>query len=185
MNSPQMEYNQQAHEDFIRAFYSLLQTARIHKANNKLVLDGVSKFLECVDRLTTEDENLAIKVSSGHIIIQDDKLAYKKDTRIIIDNMLHYFEQRNLEGLHFFHTVNDVSIDNILAFMRGLNAVDQAEYSLEFLAKALQDKKMGWVTIVEKPEQSDDGKLSFDQDEAERKSVPEKITRMCWPPLKK
>ena len=169
MNSPQMENNQQAHEDFIRAFYSLLQTARIHKANNKLVLDGVSKFLECIDRLTTEGENLAIKVSSGHIIIQDDKLAYKKDTRIIIDNMLHYFEQRNLEGLHFFHTVNDVSIDNILAFMRGLNAVDQAEYSLEFLAKALQDKKMAWVTIIEKPEQPDDEKLSFGQDEADPK----------------
>ena len=126
MQNSSSDSNHQAHEAFLRAFYSLLQTARIHKANNQLVLDGVKKFTASVARLTTDDEHLAIKVSSGHIIIQDEKLSYTKDSRIIIDNMLHYFEQRNLEGLHFFHSVQDDSIENILAFMRGLNGADQA-----------------------------------------------------------
>ena len=169
MQNSSSDSNHQAHEAFLRAFYSLLQTVRIHKANNQLVLDGIKKFMTSIARLTTDGEHLVIKLSSGHVIIQDEKLPYTKDTRIIIDNMLHYFEQRNLEGLHFFHSVQNDSIENILAFMRGLNGVDQAEYSLENLAAALQEKKIKWVTIIKKPEQPVDDTLSLAQDETARK----------------
>jgi len=36
--------------------------------------------------------------------------------------------------------------------MRGLNGVDSAENSLGLLDAALQDKKIDWVIITEKPE---------------------------------
>jgi len=169
MSSQQMENSQLAHEDFIRTFYSLMQAARIHKDNNELVLDRVAKFLECVARLTIDDDTLAIKVSSGYIIIQDDKLSYKKDTRNIIDNLMEYFEQRNLEGLHFSESVKEASLDNILTFMRGLNTVDQADYSLESLTADLKEKQIVWVTIVDKPRQPTEEELSPEPDEEDPK----------------
>ena len=168
MNSQQMENNQLAHEDFVRALYSLMQAARIHKDNNELVLDRVEKFLECVARLTIDDETLAIKVSSGYVIIQDDKLSYTKGSKHIIDNLMGYFEHRNLEGLHFSESVKDASLDNILAFMRGLNTVGQTDYSLVTLVADLKDKQIAWVTIVEKPEQPDDENL-ISEEEVDRK----------------
>jgi HD-GYP domain-containing protein (c-di-GMP phosphodiesterase class II) len=164
MNSQKMENNHQAHEEFIRAFYSLLQAARLHANNNEVVLDRFGFFLECVTRLTIDEYTLTMKVSSGHIIIQDDVLIYKKNTKNIIDNLIHYFELRNLEGLHFSNSVKEASLDNVLTFIRALNAVSQEDYSLVSLANELKNK-ITWVKIVEKPKQAVDENLSFEEEE--------------------
>jgi len=159
----------QAHEDFMRSLYSLLKTAKIHKANNQVVLDGVKKFMANVARLTIDDSHLSIKASSGSIIIQDEKVAYKKDSKIIMGNMLNYFEQRNLEGLLLSHTVQNESIENILGFMRALNNVDQEENSLKLLVEYLKKKKINWVTLTEKPQMVVDDKDSLPKEEVVRK----------------
>ena len=86
MNSQRMESDHQAHEDFIYALYSLLQAARLHANNNEMVLNRFENFLKCIAQLTEEDDSLTIKVSSGRIIIQDEKLIYKKRTKNIIEN---------------------------------------------------------------------------------------------------
>ena len=164
MNSQRMENDHQAHEDFIYAFYSLLQAARLHANNNEVVLDRFGNFLDCVAQLTKDDDSLTIKVSSGHIIIQDEKLIYKKRTKNIVDNITHYFEQRNLEGLIFYDSVKEAPLDNVLSFIRTLNAVGQENSSLVSLAAELKNK-IAWVKIVEKPEQAVDEKLSFEEEE--------------------
>jgi HD-GYP domain-containing protein (c-di-GMP phosphodiesterase class II) len=164
MNSQRMENDHQAHEDFIYAFYSLLQAVRLHANNNEVVLDRFENFLECVAQLTKDDDSLTIKVSSGHIIIQDEKLIYKKRTKNIVDNITHYFEQRNLEGLIFYDSVKEAPLDNVLSFIRTLNAVGQENSSLVSLAAELKNK-IAWVKIVEKPEQAVDEKLSFEEEE--------------------
>ncbi|MHC5077348.1 MAG: HD-GYP domain-containing protein, partial [Planctomycetota bacterium] len=164
MNSQRMENDHQAHEDFIYVFYSLLQAVRLHANNNEVVLDRFGNFLECVAQLTKDEDSLIIKVSSGHIIIQDEKLIYKKRTKNNVDNITHYFEQRNLEGLIFYDSVKEAPLDNVLTFIRALNAVGQEKSSLVSLAAELKNK-IAWVKIVEKPEQAVDEKLSFEEEE--------------------
>ena len=165
MNSQRMESDHQAHEDFIYALYSLLQAARLHANNNEMVLNRFENFLKCIAQLTEEDDSLTIKVSSGHIIIQDEKLIYKKRTKNILENITHYFEQRNLEGLIFYESIKEALLDNVLSFIRTLNAVDQENSSLVSLTAELKNKKTAWVKIVEKPEQAVDERLSFEEEE--------------------
>jgi HD-GYP domain-containing protein (c-di-GMP phosphodiesterase class II) len=147
----------------------LLQTTKIHQANNQVVQDAVKNFMTSIARLTVDDSHLSIKVSGGSVVIQDEKLAYQKDTKIIIGNMLNYFDERNLEGLLFSDTIQKESVENILFFMRGLNGVDSAENSLGLMAAALQDKNIDWVTITEKPELIADADISLSMGEKARK----------------
>ena len=92
------------YEEFLVCFFSLLQAIKIHDDKNRLVVDGIRKFNKNFTRCL-EGDSLTIKASKGYFFFGDEKLPYTKKTKNLVDNMVHFFEARNLEALCFYSDI--------------------------------------------------------------------------------
>jgi HD-GYP domain-containing protein (c-di-GMP phosphodiesterase class II) len=155
-------------EEFLHNFYSLLQTVKIHSDNHKLVIEGVAKFSESIAGCM-QDESLTLKISNGQLFIQDEKLSYSRTTKNLIDNMVQYFDVRCLEGLRFFHAIQQASSKDILAFIHLLNGAGQRLDPLTWLLNGLDMKNIHWVEILKKPEKSQEDEPSTHNGKSERR----------------
>ena len=134
------------YETFLHSFYNLLQTARIHSDNHKLVAAGISKFYDSFASCM-QDESLSIKISNDRFFIQDEQLSYNRTSKNLIDNMVRYFNDRGLVGLKFFMVSERASDKDILAFMRLLDRAGQQQNPVVFLRTSLNLKNIDWVEI--------------------------------------
>jgi len=158
--------------EFLHSFFSLLQAIKIHGDNNRLVVQGVTKFIESIGRCMEED-SLAIKTSKGLLFIEEEKIPYSKRSKNLIDNMVYYFDDRNLEGLRFFSGVLKALPKDILIFMRSLDLAGHEEDPVAWLIERLDIKNLVWVEIIKKmsktEEEEDEGdKVEMDQIRRER-----------------
>jgi HD-GYP domain-containing protein (c-di-GMP phosphodiesterase class II) len=136
-------------EGFLHSFFSLLQAIKIHDDNNKLVVDGVGKFTENLARCMEED-SLAIKASKGRLFIEEEKLPYGKREKNLIDNMVRYFDARNIEGLRFFSSTLQALPQDILTLMRALEAAAHEKNPVGWLNDKLDLHTLHWVEILQK-----------------------------------
>ena len=155
-------------EEFLRNFYSLIQTARIHKDNHKLVIDGIGKFSESINRCM-ENESLTFRISNDQLFVEDEKLPYNRTTKNLFDNIIRYFDIRGLEGLRFSKATKHASAKEILTFMRLLDSSGQQPDPLAWFKNGLETKNIPWVEIIKKSEKSLDDKESTYKDKAERR----------------
>jgi HD-GYP domain-containing protein (c-di-GMP phosphodiesterase class II) len=155
-------------EEFLHNFYSLLQTARIHRDNHKLVIDGIEKFSESINKCM-KDDLLSINISNDRLFIEDEKLPYNRTTKNLFDNIIHYFDARNLEGLRLFKATKQASSKDILAFMRLLDSSGQRPDPLDWLINGLDIKNIHWVEIIKKSEKPQEDKEPSYKDKTERR----------------
>jgi HD-GYP domain-containing protein (c-di-GMP phosphodiesterase class II) len=136
-------------EELLRSFFSLLQATRIHEDNNKLVVETLEKLTTNLSR-SMEGDSLSLKASKGLLFIEEEKIPYSKKSKTLIDNMVHYFDARNLEGLRFFHKILQASPSALLIFMRSLDAAGQEKDPVAWLTAKLDLNNLDWVEILEK-----------------------------------
>jgi len=153
------------YEDLLVSFFSLLQAIKIHDDNNRLVLDGIRKFNENLARCMEED-SLTIKASKGFLFFEDEKLPYTKRTKNLIDNMVHFFEARNLEGLCLFKDTEEAAPRDILILMRGLDAAGHEQDPIAWLSDLLDINNLVWVEIIQKPK-TEEEETDTEDDEIE------------------
>ena len=135
------------YENFLVSFFSLLQAIKIHDDNNNLVLEGIRKFNENLARCMEED-SFTIKASKGLLFFEDEKIPYSKRTKNLIDNMVHYFDARNLEGLRFFSDYEKAATSAILILMRGLDSAGHEQDPVAWLTDLLDMNHLTWVEIM-------------------------------------
>ena len=146
------KYRSHSHlEKFLQNFYSLLQNARIHRDNHKLVIEGLDKFSASLSGCM-ENDSLSIKISNDRLFIDDEQLPYNRNTKILIANIVRYFENRGLEGLTIFKVIGQVKSNDILAFMRLLDSSGKRSDPLAWLSNGLDNKNIYWVEIIKKSE---------------------------------
>jgi len=155
-------------EQFLRSFFSLLQAIKIHDDNNKLVVEGVSKFTENLARCL-EEESIAIKASKGRLFIEEEKLPYSKSSKNLIDNMVRYFDARDLEGLRFLSSIQQALPKDILILMRSLEAAGNEEKPLAWLTERLDLNNLFWVEILQKTSKPDVDVQATERDETDHK----------------
>ena len=153
-------------EEFLQSFFSLLQALRIHGDNNKLVVDGAFKFSNNLAR-SMEGESIAIKASKGILFIEEEKLPYTKRSKNLIDNMVHYFDARNLEGLRLFNGIKQASPENILKFMRLLEAAGHEKGPVAWLTAELDLNNLIWVEILQKISKPEEEEQDTESDETD------------------
>jgi HD-GYP domain-containing protein (c-di-GMP phosphodiesterase class II) len=158
--------------EFLHSFFSLLQATRIHGDNNKLVVQGVSKFTENLARCMEEDD-LTIKTSKGLLFIEEEKIPYSKRSKNLIENMVQYFDARNLEGLRFFRDILKALPKDILILMRSLDLSGHEDDPVAWLTDRLDVNNLVWVEILQKmsktdEEEDDTGRGEIDQIRRER-----------------
>ena len=156
-------------EECLQSFFSLLQALRIHGDNNKLVVDGVLKFSNNLAR-SISGESIAIKASKGLLFIEEEKLPYTKRSKNLIDNMVHYFDARNLEGLRFFNDIKQASPENILKFMRLLEAAGHEKDPVAWLIAELDLNNLIWVEILQKISKPEEEEQDTESDETSHRN---------------
>ena len=136
------------HEDFLRTFYKLVYMAKIHQDNNQLLMECLDDFMQVIGRLFLDDDQITIQISRGNIYLQDEKLRYRREIESLINNLIQYFEKRNLQGLRFSIVIQDTPAKEILAFSRTLNNTEQKEDSLNWLVEQLENQGLLWAEVV-------------------------------------
>lgn len=136
------------HEDFLRTFYKLVYMAKIHQDNNQLLMECLDDFMQVIDRLFLDDDQITIQISRGNIYLQDEKLHYRREIESLMNNFLHYFEKRNLQGLRFSSFIQDASAKEFLSFSRTLNNTEQQEDPLNWLVEQLENQGLLWAEVV-------------------------------------
>ena len=157
-------------EQFFRAFYSLVQTVKIHRDNNQLLRERVESFVRIVVELGAGRDHLIIQLSNGRFFLQDEKLIYQRKNVKLINSLLLYFENRGIEGIRFYTELKDVSSNQILSFARLLNHAERQENPLDWLDQQLNEEGLLWVEIVHRPktssqEQFIEGKEALSEDD--------------------
>lgn len=135
--------------EFVKALYHLIHTARIHKDNNQLIRDSLSKFKGILEEMTRE-EDLKLQLWRGRFHIGGEKLPYKRDAFTVINEVMKYFSRRGFGGLHFFVTSRKASPADLLTFIRLLDGAVKQDDPPEWLEQKLGGYALPWVRILRK-----------------------------------
>jgi len=155
-------------EEFLHNFYSLIQTARIHRDNHKLVIEGIEKFSVSIDECM-QSKSLTFKISNDQLFVEDEKLPYNRTTKNLFDNILRYFDIRGLEGLRLFEAIKLASSKDILIFLRLLDSSGQQPDPLIWIINGLDTKDIHWAEIIKKSEKPQGDKESSYKGKVERR----------------
>jgi len=166
-----------------QAFHRLVQACRIHQDNNELVKVCLAQFVEIIARGNLADE-LAIVISEGRFYVCGEKLHQRKSTAQLIRDMLNFLWERELRGLCFQPSINQVPAENVLAFVRLLICSRDQEHPARWLAEAVQKAHFSWVTVLPDsdqpsslcdPEQRQKARATYSHALATVKEVAQKI----------
>ncbi|MCK4793232.1 MAG: HD domain-containing protein [Desulfobacteraceae bacterium] len=136
------------HEDFLKTFYKLVYLAKIHQVNNPLLMECIVDFKKVAGRLLVDDDHISLQVSRGNIFIGDEKLLHRREIGKLVNNMLQYFEKRDLQGLCFYAAVQEASDKEIIDFGRILNESEQQKDPLNWFVEQMEDQGFIWVENI-------------------------------------
>jgi len=148
LTTDSQERPNQPEETFLRAFYWLLQTVKIHQDNNKVLQDSAREFIDSVVQSCVDDPHITFEIFRGRFYLREKKLVYRIVSFDLVHGMLQFFESRGLQGLRLFITMGDAPIERVLAFARILNQAGRQENSLAWIAHQLEGDAFSWVEVV-------------------------------------
>src|SRR6056297_645601 len=105
---PDSHEGQSPKEDFVFFFNRLLQTARIHEADNQLSVKAAEQFLAAGRRIISEHPEITLEARHERLFVQDEKLLLKQQTAAIIFSLLGLFENLSLYGLKFTENLSRI-----------------------------------------------------------------------------
>ena len=136
-------------EEFMLALNSLVQTVKIHQANNRLVIDGIRRFVELSALLIGAGDYLTLQISHGVFYIQEEKVPARRATGQLLGRMLDYFEKRELLGLRIYATIRVAPQEKIIAFARLMNQATEQKNPMDWLVLQLEAAKIEWLAIIQ------------------------------------
>ncbi|MBN2420351.1 MAG: HD domain-containing protein [Deltaproteobacteria bacterium] len=145
--------------EFVKAFYKLIYTARLHKDNNKLLRDCLEKFKKITDSMTGEGD-LKLQAWRGRFYFNGEKLIHGRDVSNLINEMIKYFSARDTGGFHFFVTSRDATPQGIMTFIRLVDISVKSKKPFDWLNTKLKEYKLSWVHILEKQDDDRDASIS-------------------------
>ncbi len=139
----------------IKAFYQIVNTARIHQDNNQLVKESVAQFHDILSSLSEGNSDVPVQVWRGRFHVQGEKILYQREIFSIINEMVEYFSNRNLDGVNFLVSVKGVSPEDIVTFVRLLNDSIRHDNAYEWLNAQLKANEFSWVELYLKQEDTE------------------------------
>lgn len=132
--------------DFLRALYHMLNTVRMYQDNNQLVRMSVHSFQDLLRELTAGgDVSLLLYRSRFHL--GGEKLRYRRDTAVVVYNVVEFFSKRGIGSLNFFKLSGDASPDNIITFTRLFNDAIRSDAPHQWLEQKLREHNCSWVEV--------------------------------------
>ncbi len=167
------------HEDFLKTFYRLVYLSKIHQVNNPFLMECIGEFKKVAGRLLEEDDHITFQVSRGNIFIQYEKLLHRREIGKLVNNILQYFENRDIHGLCFYAAVQEASDKEIVDFGRILNESEQHKDSQNWFVEQMEDQGFFWVENVHEQDkdtqltEQDSGTEPLDQEQLRKAKAKE------------
>ena len=136
-------------EETIRALYRLLHTADLYEANNNVLADCTKAFAQALKSWWQENEDFSIRINRGRFFLQDARVQFQRQNMAVIQDLLRYFEKRNMEGVCFHSCAQGTSHEVLHTFARVLNRAEQNTNPLEWLVEQLKCQQFEWIKILE------------------------------------
>lgn len=146
-------------EQFVRAFYKILQSLKIHRENNQLITESVQDFIRLLHRLGDDDGVLTIRFIRGRLRLQEEKLRYRRETVNLFDNLMSYFEKRGLGGIRFYPRIGSKDMTEVLVFAAILNQAEQKKEPMSWLSHEIQEEGFSWVEIIKPDAKSSESRI--------------------------
>ena len=132
---------------FLKAFHHMINTVRIHQDNNELIKECVKQFAKTLADMSGGSD-LEFLIWRGRFFIQGEKLHYRRESFVLINEMVEYFPQRGLRGLVFQPSVKEGSLKDFVIFSRLLNESAMQNDPPTWLDKQLQANGIVWVELL-------------------------------------
>jgi len=139
-------------EKLFTTFYKLVQAVRIHRDNNRLVIQSAEGFIQVVKRFGGDQDRLMIQIITGRFYLQQEKLLYRRETSNLINNALVYFEKRNLHGLSLSTMIQRKDLRQVLLFAHLLNQAETRKDPAGWLEAQISERDLNWVEIISEPD---------------------------------
>ncbi len=169
-SAPPRESNEEirsaAEEAFIQELCRLIGIVRIHRENNRLVLQCAETFIRSIFALVAEEDYVTIQFVRGRVFLQNQKVAYRRDYEILMKKLSAFFSERSIGGLRFHTSISDAPIQALLTFARLLNEAGKEKNPLGPSARKLTDAGIAWVEILHEPHSREDDRESESTDAA-------------------
>jgi HD-GYP domain-containing protein (c-di-GMP phosphodiesterase class II) len=140
----------QLREECVKTFYGLTRTARIHQANNQLIVQAAKAFVRTVVLLSKDAGDVPIQFMGRRIYVQEKKLIYRPETVSLFDSIIDYFEKRALQGLRFYPSIKEIRGAELLEFIRLLNEAERYDRPEERLLSETASGRYPWVELLQK-----------------------------------
>lgn len=138
-------------EALLKAIYSLLQITKIHQDNNDLLLDAVSKFVRLIKKLDDDHTGLDLLLSEGRFYYQSTKLALRPANAKLFNNLVRFFEEREIFGIHFQPDRVGGTVQTIVSFFRFLDRATVHEQPSAWLTEKIFEHGLKWVSVYQSP----------------------------------
>jgi len=174
---------QELEERFVVFFFKMYQSVRLYQNNSQMLEEYLTGFRKSLEGLIVNEE-FSFLVSSGLLCVQGETLRYRRDNNRIFNDVVAFFEHRELEGLIFYPTVKKALPEELLSFFRILVNAEVHENPSKWLELEKKSKHFNWVNFI--PSQDKNRKpfedvrervrVAYWQAHASVKEVSEKLT---------
>ncbi len=134
-------------EAFVKILYGLLQAVRIHKNNNRTLLQGAGNLISLARRMQEADQAIVMGFHNKRIYFQESKLIYRRETTGLFDSTYDYFNRRGIVSVSFFPDEEGFSVDTIISLARLLDTAEQHASPRTWLETQLGQESFDAVQI--------------------------------------
>ncbi len=135
-------------ESFARAFMRLIQMARLHRAQNRLVLEMAGEFIRAGRKLLEDDSFIAVETRHSRLFVQGQRILFKKQNAVFILSLLSYFERLGIYGFEFNAQFAEITKEQACHFVQEILEALQSTYPLELLDQRLDTEAHEWAGII-------------------------------------
>ena len=143
-------------ETFVLFLNRLLQTARIHEANNRLTVNAAKQFIAAGKELVEETGEIIVEARHERLFVQGEKLLLRQQTAASIFTMIGVFENLGLYGLKFNSQMLEIDHAQAYQLARMLIEAPQQENPIEWMQQYLEKNQIQWAEITSGPQKEND-----------------------------
>lgn len=143
------EHVQYKDDDFLKALYHMIHSARNYEDNNQLIQNSVRSF-QCLLHKLTVGGDISLLLWRSRFYLGGEKLPYRREASGIVNGLTEYFVKRGIESLNFLESSRDAFPDNILMFTRLFNDASKYDNPSQWLQQKILEKGCSWVQIFQK-----------------------------------
>jgi HD-GYP domain-containing protein (c-di-GMP phosphodiesterase class II) len=144
--------------------FQLIHSVRIHKDNNQLITEGVSRCLDVIKDLGDGGE-VSINAWRSRLYVNGERLGYTRGVAALMNELGDYLGSRDIGGVSFLDPQRGDLHGRFVVFVRLLDEASKHEDPVGWLNGRLIEKGIHWIRVHPRIE---DGSADHDMETWER-----------------